>query len=202
MGVTAVVMAGGKGKRMGLSEEKPLLRVGGKPVIEIVLRSLLSAKHVELVVVAVSDSTPKTARFVSRFPVKIVVTPGNGYIEDMQFVVKQFHLEKILTIAADLPLITAKVVDKIIAHYEECDKPAMAVVTPLDLKSKLGLGAEYTFNFDGKQVVPVGINAIDGQKINDYEIEQEIFLMESPEVAVNINTTEELNLAQRLLGIR
>ena len=44
MQVTAVVMAGGKGRRMEVSEEKPMLTVGGKPVIEHVLTALLNAK--------------------------------------------------------------------------------------------------------------------------------------------------------------
>jgi len=44
MGVTALVMAGGKGTRMALPEEKPLLTVGGKPVIEHVLAALENAK--------------------------------------------------------------------------------------------------------------------------------------------------------------
>jgi adenosylcobinamide-phosphate guanylyltransferase len=35
--VTALVMAGGKGTRMKLAEEKPLINVCGKPVIEYVL---------------------------------------------------------------------------------------------------------------------------------------------------------------------
>ena len=44
MSVTAVVMAGGKGKRMGLPVEKPLLRVGGKPVVELVVDALRCAR--------------------------------------------------------------------------------------------------------------------------------------------------------------
>jgi len=34
MSVTALVMAGGKGIRMKREEEKPLLKIGGKPLIE------------------------------------------------------------------------------------------------------------------------------------------------------------------------
>jgi len=199
MGVTAVVMAGGKGSRMRVSEEKPLLRVAGKPVIERVLSSLLASKHVNSVVVAVTDFTPRTASFAAKFPVKVVLTPGNGYIEDMQYVVRQLGLGKILTVAADLPLINAAVVDQIVERYEECGKPALTVVTPLELKLKLGLGLEYAFDLDGEKVVPVGINAIDGQKIDADELDQEVFLMDRQEVAVNINTLEELHLAEFLI---
>lgn len=44
MGVTALVMAGGRGTRMRLAEEKPLVKVRGKPVIEYVIAALKNAK--------------------------------------------------------------------------------------------------------------------------------------------------------------
>lgn len=199
MGVTAVVMAGGKGTRMGLAEEKPLLLVNGTPILEHVLSALLSAKRIDAIVVAVTDYTQKTAGFAGQFPVKVVLTPGKGYIQDMQFVVKKLGLGKVLTVVADVPLITAEVVDEIVSRYEECGKPALAVAAPLETKLKLGLGLEYAFDLAGRKVVPVGINAIDGRKIDDYELEQEVFLLDRHEVAVNINTPEELHLAERLM---
>ena len=199
MGVTAIVMAGGRGSRMGVSEEKPLVQVGGKPIIERVLFSLLNAKRVESVVVAVSDCTPRTARFAFKFPVRVAMTPGKGYIQDMQYLVKHLKLGKVLTVAADIPLITAGVIDEIVERYECCGKPALAVVAPLETKLKLGLGLEYSFQVGDKTVVPVGINVVDGRRIDEEELEQEVFLLDKVEVAVNINTLEELRLAESLV---
>jgi adenosylcobinamide-phosphate guanylyltransferase len=198
MGVTAIVMAGGKGTRMGLSEEKPLILFCGTPLIDIVVTSLLKARTVESVIVAVTRTTPKTADHAAKFPVKVVLTPGEGYIQDMQFAVKQLQLGKVLTVAADLPLITSNAIDEIVERYEKCDKPAFAVVVPLETKLKLGLGADYAFDIAGEKVVPTGINAIDGKKIDYEEQEQEVFIMDRQEVAVNINTPEELSLAERV----
>ena len=67
MTVTALVMAGGKGTRMALAEEKPMLRLGGKPVVALVIEALRNAKKVDSVVVAVSDYTPKTAKVSGKF---------------------------------------------------------------------------------------------------------------------------------------
>jgi len=47
MGVTALVMVGGKGSHMVLCEEKPLLKVGGKSMIEHVLEALKEAKKID-----------------------------------------------------------------------------------------------------------------------------------------------------------
>jgi adenosylcobinamide-phosphate guanylyltransferase len=198
MGVTAVVMAGGKGSRMVVSEEKPLLSVGGKPVIEHVLASLLNAVRVDSVVVAVSSRTPKTASFARKFPVRVVETPGNGYIPDMQFVVKQLNLGTVLAIVSDLPLITSAVIDDVLEKYELCGKPALTVAVPFETKAKLGAGAEYAFEERGKTVVPTGINVIDGRRIDGGWMEQEVYVLDKDEVAVNVNTAQELLVAERL----
>jgi adenosylcobinamide-phosphate guanylyltransferase len=200
MGVTAVVMAGGKGTRLRLSVEKPLLEVGGKPVIERVLRSLLASKRVDAVVVAVTDNSPKTACFVSTFPVKVVKTPGKDYIFDMQFVVRKLGLGHVLTVAADLPLITSDIIDGIAECYERCGKPALAVVVPREAKKKLGMGEEYAFSLRETLVVPTGVNVIDGRRIDEEELEQDFYVSERKELAINVNTLAELKIAEDFLS--
>jgi len=199
MGVTALVMAGGKGGRMTLAEEKPLLRVGGKPIIEHVIAALKNAKKVSSIVVAVSDYTPKTARLMLQFPVSVIKTPGKEYVSDMGYAVKKLKLRHVLAIAADLPLITGEVVDAILECYEQCGKPALAVVVPMETKEKLGLSGEYAFEFGNRLVVPAGISVIDGRRIDEKELDQEVCLLDLKEVAVNINTVQELNIAEALL---
>jgi adenosylcobinamide-phosphate guanylyltransferase len=198
MGVTALVMAGGKGIRMALSEEKPLLKIGGKTVIEHVLVALKNAEKVESIVVAVSDYTPKTAKFMAKFSVKVIKTPGNEYVSDMGYAVKKLKLQTVLAVAADLPLITGEVIDDIVERYEQCGKPALTVVVPMETKEKLGLGGEYAFEVRNKLVVPAGINVIDGRRIDEKELDEEICMLDLKEVAVNINTIQELRIAENL----
>lgn len=198
MQITAVVMAGGKGKRMEVCEEKPLLKVGAKPVIEHVLTALLNAKRVSRVVVAVSRSTSKTANFVRKFPVTVVETPGEGYIQDMQFVIKKLGLNIVLAVVSDLPLITGVIIDDVLKQYEDCEKPALTVAVPIETKNKLGLGVEYAFEAENKKVVPTGINIIDGKLIDDGWMEQEVYVLNREEIAINVNTLQDLQLAEQL----
>jgi adenosylcobinamide-phosphate guanylyltransferase len=200
MGVTALVMAGGKGTRMALSEEKPLLKIGGNAVIEHVLTALKNAKKVNSIVVAVSDYTPKTANLMLQFPVSVIKTPGKEYVSDMRYAVKSLNLHSVLAIGADLPLITSEVVDAIVDCYERCGKPALSVVVPMETKEKLGLGGEYAFKMGNIRVVPAGINVIDGQRIDEKELDEEICLLDRKEVAVNINTVQELRIAESLFA--
>jgi adenosylcobinamide-phosphate guanylyltransferase len=183
---------------MEVSEEKPMLRVGGKPVIEYVLKSLLCAKKVDSVVVAVSSRTPKTANLVKKFPVRVVETPGEGYIPDMQYAVKKLGLQAVLAVVSDLPLITSSTVDDVLERYESCGKPALTVAVPIETKAKFGAGMEYELEAEGKTVVPTGINVIDGRLIDGGWMEQEVYVLDRDEVAVNVNTPEDLQLAERL----
>lgn len=178
-------------------QEKPLLEVGGKPVIEHVLTSLLDAKRVDSIVVAVSNRTPKTVEFVKKFPVCVVDTPGEGYIPDMQFVVRKLNLQVVLAVVSDLPLITSEIIDQVLERYEEVGKPALTVAVPIGIKCKFGTGVEYAFEAGSETVVPTGINVIDGHMIDGGWMDQEVMVLDKEEVAVNVNTTEELKVAER-----
>lgn len=201
MGVTALVMAGGKGTRMCVAEEKPLIKVCGKPVIEYVLAALRNSKKIDSIVVAVTSCTPKTAKLMHQLGVKVIETPGKDYVSDMGYAVQALKLGVFLAIAADLPLVRSEMLNAIVERYERCGKPALTVAVPMETKTKLGMSIEYSFKMDDRNVVPVGINVIDGHKrYGDEWLDQDIFLMNNDELAVNINTVQELQLAERLLS--
>jgi adenosylcobinamide-phosphate guanylyltransferase len=198
MSVTALVMAGGKGTRMSLSEEKPLLRVGTKTLIEHVLSALKDAKKISDIVVAVSHCTPGTALLMRKLAVPVIETPGKGFVPDMGYAVRKLGLKTVLAIGADLPLITGNIVDAIVEFYENSGKPALSVVVPMETKTKLGIGGKYGFEFNGKRVFPAGINLIDGRRIDEEELEEEICMLDLEEVAMNINTARGLRIANKL----
>ena len=199
--VTALVMAGGKGTRMKLNEEKPLVRVCGKPVIEYVLAALKNAEKIDRIVVATTENTPRTTAMMLQLGVEVIQTPGKDYVSDMGYVVQTLKFGVFLAISADLPLVKPEMIDAVVNRYGVCGKPALTVAVPLETKAKLGMCIEYSFKNENKDVVPVGINVIDGHKrYSDEWLDQDIFLMTQEELAVNINTVAELQLAERLLS--
>jgi adenosylcobinamide-phosphate guanylyltransferase len=201
MGVVALVMAGGKGTRMRIAEEKPLIKVCGKHVIEYVLAALKDSKKIDSIVVGTSSCTPKTTKLMKQFGVQVLETPGKDYVSDMGYAVQTLKLGVFLAIAADLPLVRGEMIDTIVERYERCGKPALTVAVPLKTKTKLGMSIEYSFKMDELDVVPVGINVINGHKrYGDEWLDQDICLMNQEELAVNINTLQELQLAERLLA--
>jgi adenosylcobinamide-phosphate guanylyltransferase len=133
-----------------------------------------------------------------KFPVSVIKTPGKEYVSDMGYAIRNLQLRTVLAIGADLPLVTPEVIDTIIECYEQCGKSALSVVVPMETKAQLGLAGKYGFKLNGKIVVPAGINLIDGCKIDEEEIDEKIYVLDRKEVALNINTVQELQIAENL----
>jgi uncharacterized protein (TIGR00454 family) len=203
MPVTALIMAGGKGTRMKSATEKPLLKVGGTPMIEHVVGALKRSKTVDRIVVAVSGNTPQTARKARELSIEVVLTPGEDYISDMHCAIKALNLRDVLTVAADIPFITAEIVDRAVEEYRSSGKPSLAVMAPADVYRKIGSKPEYLFEIDGRRLVPIGLNVIDGRRIGEPELDQAVLVTDLEEHAVNVNTPWELEEArERFVTVR
>jgi adenosylcobinamide-phosphate guanylyltransferase len=189
-------MAGGRAMRMNVATEKPLLDVGGKPMIECVMNALKQSKTVDRIIVAVSKNTPQTARKAMELNTEVLETPGEGYVSDMNYAVRKLGLGVVLTVSADLPFITTEIVDRAVEKYTSCRKPSLAVMTPVGVYERLGSKPEYVFEVDGKSLVPIGLNIIDGTRIDEPELEQAVVVTESEELALNVNTPSELEVAR------
>ncbi len=190
----ALVMAGGKGTRMEHSVEKPLVEINGKPMIQYVIESLKSANKIDDIVIATSENTPETETFLKEQGIKTIETPGNGYVNDLGFILSNFKLDDILlTITADLPLISADIIDYVLEEYLKSGQPAMSVMVPLHVFEKYSLKPTITF----ENLVPSGLNILRGTNKTQNE---EVLIIEKIELALNINTYEDIKLLKKLLG--
>jgi adenosylcobinamide-phosphate guanylyltransferase len=205
MGITALIMAGGKGTRMKYQGEKPLIKIGNKSFIEHIIYALKKAKKVDRIVVAVSENTPQTAKKVNELSIEVVLTSGDNYILDLREAINKLKLGHVITVVADLPFLKGKTIDKIIEHYESCGKPVMAVMVPAERFESLGTSIDLILKEKGRRLVPAGVNVLDGNKVKkegfEKELGQEILVIDSEEF-VNINTSKDLMIAERLLSLR
>ncbi len=198
MGIAAIVMAGGRAERLGVGE-KPLLKVGGKTMIESVIEALRHSKRVRKIAVAVSEATPLTEEVVRKMSLEVIRTPGEGYHSDMRYAIQKLgFVLPVLVVSADLPLLTADIVDEVVKYYERCTKPALTVVVPFRLYERIGLKPQYFFEIGSERFVPVGINIIDGRKVDDPWIEQEVLICKEVRRLVNVNRSADLKIAERL----
>ena len=202
MAIAALVMAGGKASRMNSREEKPLLDVGGKPMIERVVEALDKSRAVDRVIVAVTNNESQTARMARELRKSVVLTPGEGYESDMKFAIKAIGLGDTLVVSADLPFISAEIVSRAVESYRSSRKPALSVMTPTETYERLASKPQYVFSVGGRALAPIGINIVDGKRIDEGVLEEHVLVVESEELALNVNTPEDLELARKLASNR
>jgi adenosylcobinamide-phosphate guanylyltransferase len=181
---------------MGAKVEKPLLEVSGKSMLQLVIE-VLKQTSVDRIVVASSTNTPATSIEARRLGVEVLVTPGDGFEEDMRFAIRQLSLGDVLVVSADLPFITADIVERAVQKYRSSRKPALAVMAKPEVYEEIGSKPQYLFKVDGQDFVPVGINMVDGKRIDEGELDQTIFVIDSGDAVLNVNTSTELDLARK-----
>ena len=202
MKIPALVMAGGKGKRMKLPAEKPLLSFLGKPLVDWVVEAVVSAAKVSELYVVTSANTPETEKHCISKGWKVFRTEAKGYHNDLkQAVLIAGLMGPVLTIPADLPAITGKFIDKVIGKFEVCGKDFYAVFVPITAREDLRLSVDSTDEYDGKWYAVSGVNIVNGTKIQrEGKIETSAMITEEVEVLLNINTLEDLEVAKKIVN--
>ena len=203
MKITALVMAGGKGERLKMGEEKPLLKLCGKPMIQYVIEALRGARNIGRILVITSRYTRKTARKIRTFSIEAFEAPGGGYIADAHYVIKKLKLEgPVLIVSADLPFINSAIIDGVVEHFKRCGKPALSVMVPHKLCKRIGLSPDIVLKADDNFLVPAGINILTSEMIDKDKIAEEKMVLNKKEVAVNVNTANDLRIAEKIFTIQ
>lgn len=170
-------MCGGRGTRLSRGE-KPLVEVRGTAMIDRVLDAI--SPVVNTVYAVPSSHTPETrAHLDGRVP--IIETPGMGYVEDLSAVLDTVKTP-ILTVTADLPLLQPADVRTAVEVH---GNGSLTVCVPVERKHALGVSVETSFDHEGKQVAPTGLNVVgDGS--------EEICVLNRVGFAVNVNRCRDL----------
>ncbi|SFF89077.1 GTP:adenosylcobinamide-phosphate guanylyltransferase [Halopelagius inordinatus] len=195
-------MCGGRGTRLGGETEKPLVEVCGTPMLDRVA-SALRESRVETVRAVVSPNAPETASRARDIGLATVETPGNGYVEDLRYALDSVG-RPVVTVAADVPLVTARHVDDAIAASkrvggrggdEDGEDDGFASVTvcvPAALKRRLGASVDTTFDRDGRELAPTGLNVVSESAADTVRVTYDARL------AVNVNRPDDAELAEDL----
>jgi adenosylcobinamide-phosphate guanylyltransferase len=199
--VPALIMAGGKGKRLGFPVEKPLLLIFGKPLVDWVVEAVSSAEKVSEFYVVTSENTPETEKRCKSKGWNVVRTDAKGYHDDLKQAAKLAGLRgPVLTIPADLPAVTGKFLDKVIGAFEGCGKDFLAVFVPIKTREGLELSVSSTDEYGGVWYAVSGVNIVDADKIQgEGKIETSAIITDDVEVLLNINTMKDLEIAEEIM---
>ncbi len=201
MKVPALIMAGGKGKRMGLPVEKPLVYFLGKPLLDWVVEAVASAENISEFYVVTSQNTPETEKHSKIKGWNFLRTEAKGYHSDLKQAVRDAGLlGPVLTIPADLPAVTGAFLDKIVNAFEVCKKDFLAVFVPIKKRKKLKLSVSSIDEYEGVWHAVSGVNIVNGTKIQEEgKIETSAIITEEIEVLLNINTLKDLEISEKIM---
>ncbi len=199
MRMEALINAGGKGTRMLNSGiEKPMLAVGGKPTVRHVISALEGSKHISSILISVSSNTPQTEKYLKDLGYEVIRTSGDSYVGDLHMSLQSMSSEYVLTSPSDLPLISTKVIDDVVEAFKP-DMESMIAVVDEEHLIKFGITPSYTITLEGKSWVMSGINIMERQSTLEGKYHRESFFKCSfIDLAVNVNTSEELRMARWL----
>lgn len=173
-------MCGGRGTRLTTAVEKPLLKIGGVPMVDRVAEAL-AGSDVARIYAVVSPNAPETRAHVSE-RLSTVETPGEGYVADLGVALDRVG-GPVVTVAADLPLLASDAVDDVLAAGEG----ARTAVVPRALKTALGIVPDYDRDW-----VPAGLNVVgdgDDATVRSWDAR----------LAVNVNRKSDIAAAERLV---
>jgi len=201
MRIPALIIAGGKGTRIGIDIEKPLLLFLGKPLIDWVVGAVKSAEKVSEFYVVTSRNAVETERKCLRDGLKVIRTDGKSYHDDLKQAILETQLHgPVLTMPADLPAVTGNFLDKVVTAHEKCGKDALAVFVPIAARQALKLSVSSTDEHRGVWYAVSGVNIINGARIRDEgKIDTGAIITEEVEVLLNVNTLKDLAIAERIM---
>ncbi len=201
MKVPALIMAGGKGKRIGLPVEKPLLLFLGKPLSDWVVEAVASTEKVSEFYVVTSPNTPNTEAHCKRRGWKIIHTEAKGYHNDLKQATFSAGLTgPVLTVPADSPAVTGKFLNKVVDTFETCGKDFLAVFVPIEAREQLSLSIDSTDEFKDAWYAVSGVNIVNGKAIqSEGKIETSAIITDEKEVLLNINTLKDLEIAEKIM---
>ncbi|WP_262178716.1 NTP transferase domain-containing protein [Haloarcula laminariae] len=179
-------MCGGRGTRLDTDAEKPLFRVGGVPMVDRVLGAL-DRSRIDTAYAVTSPAAPETRAHLDG---PCIETPGEGYVADLDAALADQRVSTpVLTVAADLPLLDGAILDRVLDAH---DSGSLSVLVPAARKRELGVSDDTTFERDGREVAPTGVNVV-GDAGDD------AWLTDDFRVAVNVNTLADARVAEGLL---
>ena len=179
-------MCGGRGTRLDTEVEKPLFRVDGVPMVDRVLGAL-DGSRVDTAYAVTSPVAPETR---AHLDAPCIETPGEGYVADLDAALADERVSRpVLTVAADLPLLDGTVLDRVLDAHSG---GSLSVLVPAARKRELGVSDDTTFEREGREVAPTGVNVV-GERGDD------TWLVEDYRVAVNVNTLADARVAEQFL---
>jgi len=188
-------MCGGRATRMHAGVEKPLLNVGNSAMIDRVISAIACSRRFAKIFAVASPNTPKTKEFLRLKGVGMIETAGEGYPQDLSRLIARLKAEKVMVFPADIPLLDSSTVGEIVDVTAGKQEPAVSIVLEKDFVENMGVKPSVVFG----RYCHSGITLFDTARVAGETVQERYVVINRKEIALNVNTKEELELAEKLL---
>lgn len=202
----AAVMCGGRASRMQQEGiEKPLLKVDGIAMVERVILGLAGSDRFDRILAAISPNTPKTKELLKSKGIETVETPGEGYSNDLSYLLLKLKPQRVMVVPSDIPLLNSQIVSEIIDAIDNSSfsnnssrkeqGPGISIILEKGFVERTGARPSIVLD----QYCHSGITIFNTMSIGTEPVEEHYLVMNRKEIALNVNTKEELELVKKLL---
>jgi adenosylcobinamide-phosphate guanylyltransferase len=179
--------------------EKPLLKVDGVAMVERVISALSSSDRFDRIVAAVSPNTPETNKFLESRGIETIETAGEGYSQDLSYLLSILKPQKVVAVPGDIPLLNSQIVNEIINTIDDDRQELESAISIILEKGFVeGIGVKPSIVLMN-QYCHSGITIFNTMGVGGVLVEERYLVMNRKEIALNVNTKEELELAEKLL---
>jgi GTP:adenosylcobinamide-phosphate guanylyltransferase len=205
----AVIMCGGKGSRFITQDniEKPLARIRGKTLIETVLHAVILSSQFSRILCVSSPCSPHTTQLLEKNykkdnKIEVIVADGLGFSKDLSKTLNSMPEQKVFTFPSDLALLNSDTVRKLIDRCTpSTQNTCTAAVVERSFVDSVGMTCSCIVNIDNKEYCYTGVCGFYlGRSISDKPFEEFYSIVNEIRLIVNINTANDLGLAEQLLG--
>ena len=187
-----LIMAGGMGSRMEFPSPEKLLLEYEKPIIFHVVDSLNGSHCFSKIFVATSPNSPNTKFELEQIGVETLDTPGNGYANDLNFLLQKMD-GFVLVISGDLPLLDEEIIQKLVEFNSESIWTSFLVSKKF--LNSLGLKSNLLVKHDDVECAYTGISIINADKIKNLDsVNEDYIILDDKRIAFNLNTKEDYEL--------
>jgi|TARA_Y100000310_G_scaffold48151_1_gene44676 adenosylcobinamide-phosphate guanylyltransferase len=186
-----LVMAGGKGTRMDISDEKLLLEYK-KPIIFHVIDSLKNSHCFSKVFAATSPNSPDTKRVLEQRGIETLTTPGNGYANDLNFLLQKMN-GFVFVVSGDLPLLDEEIIREMVEFNSE--NVWTSFLLSKNFLNSLGLESNLLVKYDSIECTHTGISIINADEIKNLNpVKENCIILDDKRIAFNLNTKKDYEL--------
>ena len=187
-----LVMAGGRGSRMEFPSPEKLLLEYEKPVIFHVIDSLNNSHCFSKVFAATSPNSPDTKFELERIGVETLDTQGNGYVNDLNFLLQKMD-GFVFVVSGDLPLLDEEIIQKLVEFNSESVWTSFLVSKKF--LDSLSLESNLLVKHNGVECIYTGISIINADKIKNLNsVNEDYVILDDKRIAFNLNTKEDYEL--------